>query len=229
MLPAVQQQLFHKHIAFRVDLASFLAFTSPSSQRSDQPLHHPSCDRPQRQPHHASFSSTTSPSQQPTTPTTMAFSGFLFLSWRIFELVMTIPIVGMLAWFVHQYVRANQLTPNYILVLFIVSVLALAWIVFTIISYVRARHDALFVALVDLGFVGAFIGGVVTLRFITNVNCGGLNAGVTTSGSYLNWNVNKTCAMLKASFAFGIIDIIAFAVTCVSPSTPSSRLKNIHR
>jgi hypothetical protein len=159
----------------------------------------------------------------------MAFSGFLFLSWRIFELVITIPIVGMLAWFVHQYVRANQLTPNYILILFIVSVLALAWVVFTIISYVRARHDALFVALVDLGFVGAFIGAVVTLRFITRIDCGGgINAGVTTSGSWFDLNVNKTCAMLKASFALGIIDILAFAVTCVSPSSPLHPLTDHH-
>ena len=145
----------------------------------------------------------------------MAISGFLFLSWRIFELVITVPIVGMLAWFVHQYVKANQLTPDYILILFIVSVLALAWIFFTLIAYLRARHDALFVAIIDLGFVGAFIGGVVVMRFITKVDCGGLDAGVTTSGSYFNYNVNKTCAMLKASFALGIIDILAFCVTFV--------------
>ncbi|KAK3057887.1 hypothetical protein LTR09_000962 [Extremus antarcticus] len=143
----------------------------------------------------------------------MALSGFLFLSWRIFELLITIPIVGMLAWFVHQYVRANQLTPEYILILFIISTLALAWIVFTLIAYLRARHDALFVAVIDLGFVGAFIGAVVVMRFVAKQNCSNLNAGVTTSGSYFNYNVNKTCAMLKASFALAIIDILAFAVT----------------
>ncbi len=149
----------------------------------------------------------------------MALSGFLFLSWRIFELLITIPIVGMLAWFVHQYVRANQLTPEYILILFIISTLALAWIVFTLIAYLRARHDALFVAVIDLGFVGAFIGAVVVMRFVAKQNCSNLNAGVTTSGSYFNYNVNKTCAMLKASFALAIIDILAFAVTFVS-TTP---------
>lgn len=146
----------------------------------------------------------------------MALSGFLFLSWRIFEIVMTVPIVGMLGWFVHQYVRVNILTPDYILVLFIVSTLALAWAFFTLISYLRARHDALFVAFVDLLFVGAFIGGVVVMRFIAKADCSNFNAGVTTSGSYFNLDVNKTCAMLKASFAFGIIDVIAFFVTFVS-------------
>ena len=122
----------------------------------------------------------------------------------------------MLGWFVHQYVRANLLTPDYILVLFIVATLALAWTFFTVISYLRARHDALFVAFVDLCFVGAFIGAVVVLRFIAKADCTNINAGVTTSGSYFNSNTNKTCAMLKASFAFGIIDILAFLVTFVS-------------
>ena len=148
----------------------------------------------------------------------MVLSGFLFLSWRIFEIVMTVPIVGMLGWFVHQYVKVNQLTPDYILVLFIVATLALAWAVFTVVSYLRARHDALFVAFVDLLFFGAFVGGVVALRFIANANCGSISAGVTTSGSYFNVDVNKTCSMLKASFAFGIIDVISFFVTFVSRS-----------
>jgi hypothetical protein len=147
----------------------------------------------------------------------MALSGFLFLSWRIFEIVMTTPIVGMLGWLVHYlYVRVNQLTPDYILVLFIVATLALAWEVFTVVSYLRARHDALFVAFVDLLFVGAFIGGVVVLRFIAKVDCGSIDAGVTTSGSYFNIDVNKTCSMLKASFAFGIICTLCFVVTFVS-------------
>ena len=107
----------------------------------------------------------------------MAVSGFLFVSWRIFQLVLLIPIVGMLAWFVHGYVESNQLTPNFILVLFIVSVLALAWCFATLFNYLRARHDALFVALIDLGFVGALIGGIVTLRGISNADCSSFSSG----------------------------------------------------
>nr|POF02507.1 hypothetical protein CFP56_58138 [Quercus suber] len=145
----------------------------------------------------------------------MAISGFLFLSWRIFELITLVPIVGMLGWFVHRYTDANLLTPTYVLVLFIVSVLALAWVVFTTISYLRARHDALFVALVDLGFVGALIAGVYYLRGITGSNCitgsANLNGGI-----FINIRTNKDCAMLKASFALGIIDIISFFITFVS-------------
>jgi len=162
----------------------------------------------------------------------MALSGFLFLSWRIFEIIILIPIVGMLAWFVHGFVQSNQLTPNFILVLFIVSVLALAWAIATLINYLRARHDALFVALIDLGFVGALIGGVVTLRGIANQNCSNFQSGSLyvnlgpfgyygrDGGSQWALNINKNCAMLKASWALAIIAILAFFVTFVSITSP---------
>ncbi|KAK5123392.1 hypothetical protein LTR85_002824 [Meristemomyces frigidus] len=140
-------------------------------------------------------------------------SGALFLAWRIFEILVTIPIMGMLAWFVHQYVKSNLLTPSYILVLFIVSVIALAWAIFTTIDYLRARHDALFVALFDLGLVGALIAGVYYLRGPGTANCTNASAGTTSGGVYFSINTNRDCAMLKASFALGIIDIIAFFIT----------------
>lgn len=149
----------------------------------------------------------------------MAISGFLFLSWRLFEIITLTPIVGMLGWFVSRYNDANQLTPNLILVLFIVSVLALTWAVFTVVSYLRARHDALFVALVDLGFVGALIAGVVVMRSVAGTHCSNAGFSVNIDGvsgnSSFYFNINKYCAMLKASFALGIINIIAFFVTFV--------------
>ena len=147
----------------------------------------------------------------------MAISGFLFLSWRIWEIVITTPIVGMLGWLVHQFVKDNRLVPTYILVLFIVATLALAWEVFTVVSYLRARHDALFIAFTDICFFGAFIAGVVLLRFITNYNCGGdgffrINRG----GLIVVYGLGKECHILKASFAFGIIAVLSFFVTFVS-------------
>ncbi|GAB7355378.1 hypothetical protein MBLNU459_g5900t1 [Dothideomycetes sp. NU459] len=155
----------------------------------------------------------------------MSLAGFLFVAWRIFQVITLIPIVGMLAYFVHGYVNSNQLTPTYILVEFIASVLAAAWTIATLITYFRARHSALFVALVDLAFVGTFIAAVYLLRGISNADC----ANFSTGGFYFNlgvfgyygkssdspWalNINKTCAMLKACFALGIIECIAFFVT----------------
>jgi len=155
----------------------------------------------------------------------MAISGFLFLAWRLFEVVTLIPAVGMLAWFVHGFVGANQLTPTFILVLFIVSVLALAWAFFTTLQYFRARHDAIFVALVDLAFVGALIAGVVVLRDISGADCSEfsdntLYRNLGPFGIYgRDSNTGKTCKMLKASFSFGIINIVAFFVTFVSVSS----------
>ncbi len=136
----------------------------------------------------------------------------------------------MLSWFVHGFQKANQLTPDYILVLFIVSVLAAVWAIATLLAYHRTRHSAIFVSFIDLCFVGALIGGVVTLRGIARANCahfgrdddshgiyGSLGPFVNIGGSFngFSFNVNKPCAMLKAAFAFGIMNIIFFAITSV--------------
>ncbi|GAB7358307.1 hypothetical protein MBLNU230_g2380t1 [Neophaeotheca triangularis] len=157
----------------------------------------------------------------------MGLAGVLFIAWRIWQIVLAIPIVGMLAYFVDGYVSQNALTPRFILVLFITSVIALAWAVFTLILYFRARHDAIFVALVDLGIFGALIAGVYYLRGVTDTSCSNFTAGdlyvnLGPLGSYgrqndVSWalDVNKNCAMLKASFALAIILILDFFVTFI--------------
>ena len=142
-----------------------------------------------------------------------------------------IPILGMLAYFVNGYVTSNVLTPNFILVLFVTSVLATVWAIATLLAYHRARHSAIFVAIVDLGFVGALIAGVVELRGIATANCVTFNDGNQNdsfynvlgpfggfSGSFgydYGANFNKNCAMLKACFALGIMNCVFFAITCV--------------
>ncbi|KAK3346663.1 hypothetical protein B0T25DRAFT_283528 [Lasiosphaeria hispida] len=154
----------------------------------------------------------------------MMFAIF-FAFWRFMEIITLIPAMGMLAFFVHGYVEANLLTPNYILILFIVSVLGLAWALFTLFSYHRSSANAQFVSLVDLGFVGAFIAGVYYLRFIKDVNCTNVAPGSSVDISFgifgsaqlntLDVSVNKTCAMLKAAWAFGIMNCIFFFFTAV--------------
>jgi hypothetical protein len=128
----------------------------------------------------------------------------------------------MLSWFVHLYVDANALTPDAILVLFIVTVLAAVWAVATLFTYHRTKGNSRFVAIVDLCFVGAFIAGVYTLRFIGGDDCTHLTStsysasfgllGSITYGGY-GIAVDKTCAMLKASWAFGIMNCIFFFIT----------------
>lgn len=129
----------------------------------------------------------------------------------------------MLSYFVHLCTKANALTPNYILVLFIVSVLGAAWAVATLFTYHRARSNALFVSFIDLCFLGALIASVYELRFIAHEKCTNLTAGNPQTISFgilgsaevngVQFNTNKTCAMLKACFAFGIMNCVFFFIT----------------
>ncbi|KAI1484564.1 hypothetical protein F5X96DRAFT_663732 [Biscogniauxia mediterranea] len=155
----------------------------------------------------------------------MMFAVF-FAFWRFLEIVTLIPTMGMLAYFVNGWVSLNQLTPDYVLVLFIVSVLALAWAVYTLFSYHRSSTNATFVALVDLLFVGAFVGAAYALRFIAAADCAHVSAGGYVDQQFgpfgsarvvASWDVtlDKTCAMLKACFAFGIMNAVFFFFTSV--------------
>ncbi|KAL8737785.1 MAG: hypothetical protein Q9181_001348 [Wetmoreana brouardii] len=168
--------------------------------------------------------------------------GLLFTFWRFFQIITLIPTLGMLAYFVHQFESKNLLTPNYVLyvtflpcpiytvannhpssVLFIVSVLAAAWAILTVLRRKSTRDSATFVSFIDVCFIGAFIAGVYELRSIGNANCSNFSAdnrfsltvdnnGIDTTSPF-RLNVNKNCAMLKASFAFGIMNTIFFAIT----------------
>lgn len=149
--------------------------------------------------------------------------GLLFTFWRFAEIVTLIPTLGMLAYFVHQFESKNLLTPNSVLVLFIVSVLAAAWAIVTVFRRKSTRDSAIFVSFIDLAFVGAFIAGVYELRYIAKSDCTNFSAdshfsltinnnGVSGSSPF-HLNTDKNCAMLKASFAFGIMNCIFFAIT----------------
>jgi hypothetical protein len=159
--------------------------------------------------------------------------GLTFWFWRSCEVLTLIPTLGMLAWFVHGYTEYNQLTPSPVLVLFIVSVLACFWAVATLLAYHgMTRWNAHFCALVDLCFVGALIAGVYYLRDIKNWNCAHFGQGASPHGIYaqlgifgysghkagIKWgaDLNKNCAMLKASWVFGIMNTIFFFITFVS-------------
>jgi len=132
--------------------------------------------------------------------------------------------MGMLAYFVNQYNMANQLTPTYILVLFIVSVLAVAYTLFTLFRIPSVRRNGFFVAFLDLCFMGALIAGVYELRGITSANCIAVDGGFSSSSTSNSFTIsytdptltaNKACSMLKAAFALGIINIIIFPVTAL--------------
>lgn len=130
----------------------------------------------------------------------------------------------MLSYFVHYYNVRNLLTPEPLLVLFIVSVLAAVWAIATLFTYHRSRQNSLFVAFIDLCFVGALIASVYLLRDIGNANCVNWHSSGSTHDVTLgNWfgisftgvgvDVSKHCAMIKASWVFGIMNIIFFFFT----------------
>ncbi|CAF9906039.1 MAG: hypothetical protein HETSPECPRED_006033 [Heterodermia speciosa] len=131
--------------------------------------------------------------------------------------------MGMLAYFVNIFTKANQLTPSYVLVLFIVSTLAVAWCILTLLRRKSTRRSAHFVCFVDVCFIGALIAGVYYLRSIANANCSHfsddgdfsvtLGSNGVSGNNGFDFNINKECAMLKASFAFGIMNTILFAIT----------------
>ncbi|KAH6615726.1 hypothetical protein B0J18DRAFT_413080 [Chaetomium sp. MPI-SDFR-AT-0129] len=148
----------------------------------------------------------------------------LFAFWRFMEIITLIPIMGMLAWFVNLHLESNVMTPTYILVMFIVSVLALAWAIFTLFSYHRSSANAQFVAFIDLAFFGALIAGVYYLRFIARADCASISPGSSVDFDFgilsgrvsgIDVNVNKTCSMLKASFALGIMNVVFFFITAI--------------
>ncbi|KAE8344130.1 hypothetical protein BDV24DRAFT_19874 [Aspergillus arachidicola] len=147
---------------------------------------------------------------------------FFFICNRLIEIIFLIPIIGMLAYFIDGYLKANVITPTYILVLFIVSTIAVFWCFDTLIRHATTKRSAAFVAFVDLLFFGAFIAGVYQLRFIANANCSHWDGGSVwvslgpfgaygyRTGNPLALQVNKHCAMLKTCFALGIMEVVFF-------------------
>ncbi|KYK54402.1 hypothetical protein DCS_06360 [Drechmeria coniospora] len=144
----------------------------------------------------------------------------IFVCTRISQITTLIPIVGMLSWFINIFVGFNALTPDSILILFITSVLALAWAVFTLFSYHRSSANARFVAVVDLAIFGTLIASVYALRGIADADCSNTPSfwGLWTnhvSVPDFGWAPNKPCAMLKACWAFAIMNILFFFTTAV--------------
>ncbi|PFH62668.1 hypothetical protein XA68_12539 [Ophiocordyceps unilateralis] len=147
----------------------------------------------------------------------------VFVCTRIAQIATLIPLMGMLAWFINIFVSNNALTPDSILILFITTVLALAWAVFTLFSYHRSSANARFVALVDLAICGTLIAAVYQLRGIGNADCvpspgpGRFWAPLVGVSDGFAWGPpDKPCAMLKASWAFAIMNVIFFFVTALA-------------
>ncbi|KAF3922568.1 hypothetical protein ABW21_db0208632 [Orbilia brochopaga] len=154
----------------------------------------------------------------------MVLSSALFSGIRVLQILIAIPIIGMLGWFVNPYVENNQQVPDALLTLFIVSILACAWAMVTFYQFHRYRDmTGPLIALIDIAFVGAWIAGIYLNRGISDANCSslsvpvGVQIGDNTYSGGDSWgaSVNKRCAMFKASWVLSIIDCVLFFLTCL--------------
>ena len=147
-----------------------------------------------------------------------------FASWRLPEIITLVPIIGMLGCIVHGYEHYNTPTPASVLTLFVVSVLALIWALATFMVYGFIERNALLTACIDFCFVVTFIAGVCELSDIALTDCTLFQQVVVTSSFTFRPlgygdNIEKSCNMVKASFALGIVNTIFFGFTCVCIGT----------
>ncbi|KAI5838851.1 hypothetical protein DFP73DRAFT_248672 [Morchella snyderi] len=143
-------------------------------------------------------------------------AGTVFFFLRLLQIITLIPIWGILSWFVHQSDVRGLTSPDWVLCLFVVSLLATVWALGTLFLFHRSRFTDLWVAIVDLCFFGVLIAGVVLLgRVAENTDC----VGGWSSVGWAYWNVgvrvDRTCSMYKAAWGLGILDVLLFFVTAV--------------
>ncbi|KAH0541270.1 hypothetical protein GP486_008727 [Trichoglossum hirsutum] len=153
------------------------------------------------------------------------FVTVFFVFWRLVQIITLIPTLGMLAYLVHGYILNDSITPDYVLVLFISSVLATFWAIYTLFAREHTHHSAYFIAFIDLCFLGTFIASAWELRDFANADCSRPAATdvwfvslgpLGQLGVYAHnpWaNVQKNCAMLKACFAFAIMNTFFWLFT----------------
>ncbi|EGD98148.1 hypothetical protein TESG_05534 [Trichophyton tonsurans CBS 112818] len=156
------------------------------------------------------------------------FSSFFFICWRIGQLITLIPPIGMLVSMVHRWLRQGQHHHSNVHPRPLHRQRArrhlgardpLPLQKHQALSHLRLLHR--------LCFFGALIAGVYLLRDIAQENCSNFSRSkfllsLGPFGYYgqqqrnpLANDPNKVCSMLKASFAFGIMNIISFFWTAV--------------
>jgi len=147
----------------------------------------------------------------------------VFTLCRILQILLLIPMVGMLGYFVHPYVQSNSNEPTWLLFTFIISILACAWCLVTLFQFHSSYMHSLFVLVIDVAFFACFIAAVVLMDFVKGWNCvsASVPVGVQlgnhnySGGNSWSFQAKKTCTMLKVTWVFAIINIILFFLTAV--------------
>lgn len=139
-----------------------------------------------------------------------------YVGVRLFQIFLLLtPIVGLLAFFTDTTLSRFgfidiRLLPEGVAIIFITSIVALGWCILTIIALFVANLDGKFIAIIDLGIMGALIGGVVRLRFI-QFSCL-VRRFFRTALTDLAF---RLCVSVKASWILAIIAVIMFFISAV--------------
>ncbi|RDA82582.1 hypothetical protein CP532_0920, partial [Ophiocordyceps camponoti-leonardi (nom. inval.)] len=134
-----------------------------------------------------------------------------YLGIRLFQIFLLLtPIVGLLGFFTDTTLSRFgfvdiRLLPEGVAIIFIVSIIALGWCLLTSIALFFADIDGKFVAIIDLGIMGALIAGVYQLRFI-QFSCL-VRRFFRTALTDLAF---RLCIAVKASWVLAIIALITF-------------------
>lgn len=147
---------------------------------------------------------------------------------RVFQILTLIPCWAILAALVSVYNRNNDVAPAAILCLFIVALLASVWAVCILITQLRARNTALWMAVGDIIIMAALIAGVILITNITTTRCVPYVAqtvAYTTTGEKVwttnnvamdpMWGQTNRCDLAKAALGLGIANIILFFILAI--------------
>jgi hypothetical protein len=151
----------------------------------------------------------------------MAF-GALFTFFRLVQILSLIPAFSLLTHFINLY--DHELTPTEILTLFIVTILAAAWALISLVVYRSMHWTPPYVWLVDVLFIGALMAGVILIDpYVSRGDCIDWTSGEgdeeefeyyskITHGSIV---LDRQCMMMKAAWGMSIANTVIFAVSAV--------------
>jgi len=150
-------------------------------------------------------------------------AGALFEIFRILEILTLIPCWAILAWFISHIAPATA--PDWILLMFVIALLATVYCFFTWLAYRSWAFTPLWIALLDLCFMAVFIAADVILApQVVNTNCVTFGSpsvlfyasdGEVVTSADSGIRANNQCLMLKAAWGLGIANTVMLFLTFV--------------
>jgi len=147
---------------------------------------------------------------------------------RVFQVLTLIPAWSIMAAIVAAYNDQNIKIPGGIICLFVTTLLASIWAFCILITTLRARNTALWIAFWDIVAMAILIAGVATTARMENtcatvpittivVNSDGqqVSSSSNNNGSDPVMSTAQECALLKAAWGLAIANIFFFFITAL--------------